>query len=140
MDVSPRIVELEAQLEQTKGELKKTQDELKRAQSDLEKIRHAYQRVLEELALMRKRLFAAKSERKDTTAEQLVFDDLVAEAALLANALKAAEEAQKKEQAGKDPKAPESAVPLAGARLPLVHVRREGAAVRLDARGPGCWA
>jgi transposase len=105
-DASHRIVGLEAQLEQTKsslektqGELAKTKDELERTKGDLEKIRHAYRRVLEELALMRKRLFVAKGERKDTTAEQLVFEGLLAEASLLERALEAAEQAQKAQQA-----------------------------------------
>jgi transposase len=118
-DASHRIVGLEAQLEQTQSslaktqsELAKTKDELERTKGDLEKIRHAYRRVLEELALMRKRLFVAKGERKDTTAEQLAFEGLLAEASLLARALEAAEQAQKaqeaesKEQA--EPKAPEA--------------------------------
>ena len=115
MDASHRILGLEAQLEQTRRELQKTRDELEKAKGDLEKIRHAYRRVLEELALMRKRLFVAKAERKDATAEQLVFDGLLAEASLLERALAAAEQAQKeqaqKEQAQKEqaePKAPET--------------------------------
>ena len=97
-DASHRIVGLEAQLEQTKNELEKTKNELEKTKGDLEKIRRAYRRVLEELALMRKRLFAAKSERKDTTAEQLVFEGLLAEASLLERALEAAEQAQQAEQ------------------------------------------
>ena len=115
MDASHRIVGLEASLKQATSELAKARDELKRTQGDLEKLRHAYQRILEQLALMRKRLFAAKSERKDTTAEQLVFDGLLAEASLLMRALEAAEQAeqaQKAEQAEhktpETPAAPES--------------------------------
>jgi hypothetical protein len=114
-DASHRIVGLEAQLEQTKSSLEKTQseltktkDELEKTKVDLEKIRRAYQRVLEELALMRKRLFSAMGERKDTTAEQLVFDGLLAEAALLEAALKAAEQAQKEQAEQKEQKAPEA--------------------------------
>ena len=98
MDASHRIIGLEASLKQATSELAKARDELKRTQSDLEKLRHAYRRVLEQLALMRKRLFAAKSERKDTTAEQLVFDGLLAEAALLVRALEAAKQAEQTEQ------------------------------------------
>ena len=116
-DASHRIVGLEAQLEQTKSSLEKTQselaktkDELETIKGDLEKIRRAYQRVLEELALMRKRLFSAKGERKDTTAEQLVFDGLLAEAALLEAALKAAEQAQREQAEQKEQKAPEAFV------------------------------
>ena len=109
MDASHRIVGLEASLKQATSELAKARDELKRTQSDLEKLRHAYRRVLEQLALMRKRLFAAKSERKDTTAEQLVFDGLLAEASLLMRALEAAEKAEQAEQkAPEAPAAPES--------------------------------
>jgi transposase len=114
MAANHRIVGLEAQLEQTKRELEQTKSELERTKGDLEKIRHAYRRVLEELALMRKRLFVAKSERKDTTAEQLVLEGLLAEASLLERALEAAEQAQQaqqKEQAGQQapetPAAPE---------------------------------
>ena len=48
---------------------------------------------------MRRRLFAAKGERKDTTAEQLVFEGLLAEAeAAPERALAAAEEAARPEQ------------------------------------------
>lgn len=101
MDASQRIAGLEAQLLQTKRDLEDTKSILEKTQGDLEKIRHAYRRVLEELALMRKRLFSAKGERKDTTAEQLVFDGLVAEASMLERALAAAEQAQK-EQAPKE--------------------------------------
>jgi transposase len=107
MAASRRIVGLEAQLEQTKSELEKTKNELEKTKGDLEKIRRAYQRVLEELALMRKRLFSAKAERKDATAEQLVFEGLLAEAALLEAALKAAEQAQKEQAEQKDQEAPE---------------------------------
>jgi hypothetical protein len=118
-DAGHRIVGLEAQLEQaqsslakTQSELAKTKDELERTKGDLEKIRHAYRRVLEELALMRKRLFVAKGERKDTTAEQLAFEGLLAEASLLARALEAAEQAQKAQEAEQkeqaEPKAPEA--------------------------------
>ena len=99
VDASHRIIGLEAQLEQTQSELKKTKEELERTKGDLEKIRHAYRRVLEELALMRKRLFVAKGERKDTTAEQLVFEGLLAEAALLERALEAAQQAEQAKQA-----------------------------------------
>ena len=106
-DASDRIVGLEAQLTQAQSELAKTRDELERTKSDLEKIRHAYRRVLEELALMRRRLFAAKGERKDTTAEQLVFEGLLAEAELLERALAAAEEAARAEQQA-EPKAPDA--------------------------------
>jgi transposase len=118
-DAGHRIVGLEAQLEQAQSslakiqsELAKTKDELERTKGDLEKIRHAYRRVLEELALMRKRLFVAKGERKDTTAEQLAFDGLLAEASLLARALEAAEQAQKAQEAEQkeqaEPKAPDA--------------------------------
>lgn len=99
MDGTHRIGWLEAQLTKAQGELEKTKDELEKAKGDLEKIRRAYRRVLEELALMRKRLFSAKSERKDTTAEQLVFEGMLAEASLLASALEAAEQAERAQQA-----------------------------------------
>jgi hypothetical protein len=110
-DASARIAGLEAQLEQTKSELAKTKDDLSRTQSDLEKLRRAYQRVLEELALMRQRLFSAKGERKDTSAEQLAFEGLLAEAELLQRALAAAEQAQREAQndgAQTEPKAPDA--------------------------------
>ena len=148
MDASHRIVGLEASLKQATSELAKARDELKRSQSDLEKLGHAYRRVLEQLALMRKRLFAAKSERKDTTAEQLVFDGLLAEAALLVRALEAAKQAEQK--APETPAAPESPNKkdeprpkpkgrrnLADSTLPVVRVEildpeLEGKAERID--------
>jgi hypothetical protein len=149
---SHRLLGLEVQLEQTKSELEKTKDELEktkdeleRTKGDIEKLRHAYRRVLEELALMRKRLFVAKGERKDTTAEQLVFEGLLAEASLLERALEAATLAQQTQQAEQkaqaeqkepeSPVAPESPKPedeprpkpkgrrnLAASTLPIVRV------------------
>jgi len=164
MDGSHRIGWLEAQLEKTrselektKGDLEKAKGDLEKAKGDLEKLRHAYRRVLEELALMRKRLFTAKSERKDTTAEQLAFEGMLAEASLLASALAAAEQAAREQQAQQAeqkapdaPDGPESSKKedepapkpkgrrnLASSTLPVVRVEildpeLEGKAERID--------
>ncbi len=110
------LEKIQNELAKTKGDLGKAQGDLAKARVDLEKLRHAYRGILEELVLMRRRLFAAKSERKDTSTEQLVFDGMLAEAVLLASAHEAAEQAEREQQAEQAeqkvpgaPDAPESA-------------------------------
>jgi len=87
-----RIVTLESDLAAAKSDLAA-------AKSDLEKVRQAYRRTLEELELMRRRLFVAKAERKSVAIEQLAFDAMLAEAARLKAAVAAAEAAAEAETA-----------------------------------------
>lgn len=150
MDTLRRIVELETQLAKTKSELAKTQGELAKTQGELEKLRHAYRRGLEELQLMRRRLFVAKAERKDTSTDQLAFEGLLAEVQRLERALDAAEQKEPKasessdsskppeppEKEDKDRPKPKGRRNLEDSSLPIVRVEipdpeLEGKAVRI---------
>jgi transposase len=90
-----RIVELEQELAKQRtvaAQLSKAKAE---AEAELAKLRHAYLRALEQLQLMRRRLFVAKAERKDTAAEQLAFEGMLAELDQLEQAIAATEAAAK---------------------------------------------
>lgn len=60
------------------------------AETALGNLRRAYTKALEELQLMRRRLFLAKAERSDGVAEQLAFDSMFAQVEKLAKQLDAA--------------------------------------------------
>jgi len=64
--------------------LERELEELRRAHL---KLRHAYNRALEELQLIRRRLFVAKAERVDTNADQLAFEHMFERVEGLRNAL-----------------------------------------------------
>ncbi|MCU0688020.1 MAG: IS66 family transposase [Polyangiaceae bacterium] len=96
-DASPttsdaRIAQLEARLAAAEQE----RDDARRA---LEGLRQAYTRALEQLALLRRRLFVAKAERVEACGEQLAFDALFAEVKRLEKALDEAERAEPTEAA-----------------------------------------
>ena len=65
--------------------------ELVAAKSTIEALRRAYTRALEQLKLLRHRLYVAKAERADVAAEQLALDLMTAEVAQLQAALDNAE-------------------------------------------------
>ena len=79
-----RIAELEAALAAAKGEL----DD---ARGTIERLRRAYTHALEQLQLLRRRLFLAKAERADVGGAQLAFDSMFQEVQRLGKALDAAE-------------------------------------------------
>jgi transposase len=79
-----RIAQLERDLADAQSQLKDTQGALAR-------VRLAYTRALEQLQLLRRRLFVAKAERADTRAEQLAFDTMFAQVYTLEKALQEAE-------------------------------------------------
>ncbi len=79
-----RIAQLELDLADAQSQLKDTQGALAR-------LRLAYTRALEQLQLLRRRLFVAKAERADTCTEQLAFDTMFAQVHTLEKALQAAE-------------------------------------------------
>jgi len=64
--------------------------ELTDAQGTIVRLRRAYTHALEQLQLMRRRLFLAKAERADASAEQLAFDTMFAEFQGIKKALDAA--------------------------------------------------
>jgi transposase len=85
-----RIAALEARLAAAERELSD-------AHRSLETLRSAYTRALEQLALLRRRLFVAKAERAEVCGEQLAFDALFAEVQRLEKALDEAERAESAE-------------------------------------------
>lgn len=82
-----RIAQLEARLAAAECE----RDDARRA---LEGLQKAYTRALEQLALLRRRLFVAKAERAEASGEQLAFDALFAEVKRLEKALDEAERSE----------------------------------------------
>ena len=79
-----RIAQLESELATTRGELQQTK-------SALERLREQYRNALEQLQLIHRRLFVAKAERSDASADQLAFDKLFGEVQALEKVLDAAE-------------------------------------------------
>jgi transposase len=66
------VAQLEAKLAEVNAELGQARDQIAR-------LRSAYTRALEQLALMRRRIFSAKAERVETAGLQLSFEKLLAE-------------------------------------------------------------
>jgi transposase len=94
-----RIAQLEAELAAAKSELLGARDALAQ-------LRRAYTRALEQLQLLRRRLFVAKAERAEVSAEQLAFDSMFLEVQRLEKALDAAERKSGEERQHDDPKGP----------------------------------
>lgn len=76
--------------------------QLSDARQALERLRVAYTKALEELALLKKRLFVGKAERFDTGPEQLAFEALKAKVSELAQQLQDAEDALDGERSDPD--------------------------------------
>jgi transposase len=76
--------------------------ELVAAKSTIEALRRAYTRALEQLKLLRHRLYVAKAERADVAAEQLALDLMTAEVAQLQAALDNAEADVAESDGGKE--------------------------------------
>jgi transposase len=96
-----RIAQLERDLADAQSQLKDTQ-------GALERLRLAYTRALEQLQLLRRRLFVAKAERTDTRAEQLAFDAMFVQVHALEKALQHAEQTAASDPAqGDSPKDPD---------------------------------
>ena len=64
------------ELEASRAAVARLSQQLEQSERDRERIRAAYQNALEQLQLMRRRLFVAKAERFDTPEEQLTFEQL----------------------------------------------------------------
>jgi hypothetical protein len=82
-----RIAQLEAQLAEAQGELAA-------AKGTITRLRRAYAHALEQLQLLRHRLFVAKAERVNVAAEQLAFDAMFAQVQKLAKELEQAEKTE----------------------------------------------
>src|SRR5262245_45859432 len=92
MPASP-VARLEAELVAMAARLAAAERERDEARRGLESLHKAYTRALEQLALLRRRLFVAKAERVEACGEQLAFDALFAEVKRLEKALDDAERA-----------------------------------------------
>ena len=100
-----------ARLERELAALARTNTGLAREKAGLEarleeagqsygRLREAYQRALEQLLLMRRRIFVAKAERVDSRMEQLAFDALLLEVKALSEQLDDAAEAAARSEDG----------------------------------------
>jgi transposase len=87
-----RIAQLECDLAVLRREHAALRSQLQDTEGALARLRLAYTRALEQLQLLRHRLFVAKAERADTRAEQLAFDAMFAQVHTLEKALEAAEQ------------------------------------------------
>ena len=78
---------LDAQAASLRLQVEGLQEENKTLRFERDRLRQAYQRALEQLQLLRRRLFVAKAERAPVAEEQLAFDSLLAEVERLGKAL-----------------------------------------------------
>jgi len=124
-DVSTRSPE--ERIAQLEREVASLTVQLHDAQASFARLKQAYTNALEQLQLLRHRLFVAKAERRDTRAEQLEFDAMLAKVETLAEQLDHAEAEQDSsdpptpEKGGKDKKRP-ARRDLAESELPLKRV------------------
>ena len=97
---------------------------LHEAESSLTRLRRAYTQALEQLQLMRRRLFVAKAERHEAAAEQLAFDALFDQVRRLEKEIAAAEDKDPTDPRKKrrTPHTPTGRRDLAEANLPEVRV------------------
>lgn len=114
-----------ARIAALEGEVAALTDRAKAAETALENLRRAYTKALEELQLMKRRLFVAKAERPDEFKDQLAFDAMFAKVEQLAKQLDAASGEShgddRKKKAKKD-RRPTGRRDLAESDLPVVHV------------------
>ncbi|WP_437912418.1 IS66 family transposase [Sorangium sp. So ce302] len=116
-----RIAQLEAELAAAKSELVGARDALAQ-------LRRAYTRALEQLQLLQRRLFVAKAERAEVSAEQLAFESMFLEVQRLQKALDDAERKTSDERQHDDPKGPKRRTGSKGRRdlsesdLPVVRI------------------
>jgi len=75
-----RFEKLQAKLEAAESANARLTEELEQTRQSQERIRRAYMNALEQLQLLRRRLFVAKAERFDTPEEQLSFEQLAQKA------------------------------------------------------------
>jgi len=70
------LAQVRAELDESRAAVARLTEHLEQSERDRQRIRTAYQNALEQLQLMRRRLFVAKAERFDTPEEQLTFEQL----------------------------------------------------------------
>lgn len=85
-----RIAALERQLAAAAAERATLAEKLRDAELSLERVREAYTKALEQLALQRRRVFVAGSERRDDDGAQLAFEAMVEQVRRLSEQLDAA--------------------------------------------------
>lgn len=85
-----RITALEQQLAAAASERAALAEKLRDAELSLQRVREAYTKALEQLALQRRRVFVAGSERRDDEGAQLAFEAMVEQVRKLSEQLDAA--------------------------------------------------
>lgn len=85
-----RIAVLERQLAAATVERSALAERLRDAELSLQRVRAAYEKALEQLALQRRRVFVAGSERRDDEGAQLAFEAMVEQVRKLSEQLDAA--------------------------------------------------
>lgn len=121
-----RIAELEAMLASHAAELAASKDRIALLERERDALRAAHARLLQELELLKRRLFVAKAERVDTTQLELEFEAKLAELDKLADTLGMAKGTEPSTPGGKTrPRTPPTgrrdlrALPLAEERVEI---------------------
>jgi len=99
-----RIAVLERQLAAATVERSALAERLRDAELSLQRVRAAYEKALEQLALQRRRVFVASSERREDDGAQLAFDAMVEQVRKLSEQLDAAAAAAGEDPGGEDDK------------------------------------
>ena len=86
-DARQQLAELKATLAATEADRAKTAAELTRVKAERDKLRRAYAQLLEQVQLLRRRIFQAKAERVDVTQLELEFHNKIEELHRLASKL-----------------------------------------------------
>lgn len=116
------------QIQYLEDALAKSKKELHEALEAKARVHRAYMHVLEQLQLLRRRLFVAKAERADVASEQLAFEGLLAEARRLEKELAKADEEEEKSKDEGNGKGPDTRAKPKGRRnlsetdLPVIRV------------------
>ncbi len=95
-----RIAALERQLALASSERSALAEKLREAELALQRVREAYTKALEQLALQRRRIFAASSERSEDDGAQLAFEAVAEQVRKLSEQLDAAAAAAGESPAG----------------------------------------
>lgn len=133
--------ELKARVAELESALAAKNDELAAAKSERDKLRDAYQAVLLELELLKKRLFVAKAERVDVSQLELEFAQKLAELDALSKRLEPVPPWMMPKDSGAGGESPAKRKPtgrrdlraeeLPEVRIELPDVTREGKAARI---------
>ena len=127
-----KLARVQGERDELKATVVRLTQQLEQSERNRERIRAAYQNALEQLQLMRRRLFVAKAERFDTPEEQLTFEQLGQRVQELKAQLGAGsppdgdesddEDSKPKRKRKKPESKPTGRRDLSKSSLPLVHV------------------